>query len=236
MKKLLLFIIIIIVGVMGVKISFARTRLARHEERFFKEVERRQLIIALFYRDYRAVCHDDEHQAEAMRSAERIFEHIATNYRLKEGGLFFIKASVIADDMKNLAHSFGIVHLPACVLFKEGELVRDEKGKPAVLVSIHSHESLMRFINTYLNKELAENRRNQRREREEREWDGPQVSVGVGFGWWGPGWGYYDPYDYYPWQYYGGWGRGYGCGGRNRGGCQNSGGCSSGCHRPCRKR
>jgi len=234
MKKLLLLLIIIIVGLMCVEISYARTRLARHEERFFKEVNRRPLVIALFYQDYRAMCQGGESQAESMRRAERIFEHAATNNRFKEGGLSFIMASAMADDMKNLAHSFGITRIPACILFNESELVRDEKGKPALLMSILSHEAIIRFINKFLHKELAENRRNYWRHQEDRAWAGPQVSVGVGVGWWGPGWGgYYDPYDYYPWTYYGGWGSGRGCG---RGGYRNGEGRSSGCNCPCRKK
>jgi len=224
MKKLLLFICLMA----GLNLSenvYARTLLARHEQRFFKEVNRMPLAIALFYQDYRAARHCDSTQSEIMMRAERIFECVATNRRYKDGGLIFIKASILADDMKELVQSFGISRVPVCILFKESELVRDAKGSAAILMTMRSQESIVRFINTYLSRELDENREENWRRQEIRALAGPQVSIGFGVGWWGPG--YYDPFDYYPWTYYGGCGYG-------RGSCHR--GCSSsGCHRSCRK-
>lgn len=225
MKRLVLCMIAI--GLLSIAEQIgARSVLARHEERFFKEVNRRPLAIALFYRDNRAARHCDADDAEIMLRAERIFERLSTNCRFKEGGLIFIKASILHRDMQYLARSYGITQIPACILFKESELVRERSGKIAILYSLHSQESLVQFIKKYLSRELDENREEYWRRQEVRALNGPQVSVGFGVGWWGPG--FYDPLDYYPWAYYGGWGRGYACGRR---GCCNS----NGCHRSCRK-
>ncbi len=228
MKKLWI-VILFIGGFCTSEKLCARSILARHEERFLREVNRRPLTIALFYRDYRATRHCDANESEMMMRAERIFERVSTNCRFKDGGLIFIKASVLCDDMKDLAQSYSITRIPACVLFKESELVRDAQGKPAVLMGIRSQESIVQFIKKYLHNELDENREEYLRRREIRALEGPQVSIGVGVGWWGPGWGYYDPFDYdYPWTYYGGWGYG-------RGACHRGCRSSSGCHHSCRK-
>lgn len=227
MKKLLC-VLLILFGLPVSNSLYARSVLARHEERFFKEVNKRQLAIALFYHDYRASRHCDSGQAETMLRAERIFDRVATICCFKEGGLIFIKASVLCEDMKELACSLGILRIPTCILFKESELVRDENGKPAMLTSIHSQDALVRFIKKYLRKELNENRDEYWHRQEMRALNGPQLSVGVQVGGWGPGWGYYDPYDYYPWIYYGGLGYGRGC-------CNRRCHAQSGCRCPRRK-
>jgi thioredoxin 1 len=56
-----------------------------------------------------------------------------------------------ADDNRDIVTDLGVRNIPTLVLYKNGELVKDENGVVQKLVGSVTKEKLVDFIDTYLN-------------------------------------------------------------------------------------
>jgi len=203
-KKVVIYLVFLIDFVCYTLLLGARVQKVRSDNKFYDRIMKRQLAVAMFYKEDKET-RKDKDLREKVNRLERMFSVIGKQGYYKEGGVSFVKANSKYDMIKELAESFSITTLPAFLLFKNGVHLKDKKGNPIILAGWPTFEQVEDFIRGHFEKDIEKNIR-RRAERLRRLREAQRMSYL-----------YYRPYFYGGWPYWGygsGWGWYGGWGGR----------------------
>jgi hypothetical protein len=169
---------------------------------FYQKVQERPFAIVLFYLEDKA----DKQWTQEVKYAMHEFKAASESSYYRNVGLRFLAINIGKKKINDLEKEYGIQEVPAYVLFKAGNPVKDENQKIILLSGAASREDLKTFIKENLQGDLEE----QLRINYERRQDLENMYRGSAyFGTYYP-YNYWGPYDpYYPY-YYGSYGYPYG--------------------------
>ena len=179
----------------------AKVTSVKSEGKWGRKLDKEPFTVALFFEEMKGM---DKAQKREINRLEDMFNQTSRGDLYRDGKVGFAKVNVAREKLSQLDDQFGISRLPAFVLFKNGQPVRDRMNRIATLSGLANRAQLKSFIDEHLkkdiNKYIDERHERLRRRSEEREY---RRDYYPGAYWYGGYPGYYWGYPYYGFGHHG---------------------------------